>query len=46
MKENQFKARDAEVSQISKLETQLRYSQEQQQYGMQEIILKVKNLEE
>ena len=46
MKNNQFKVRDEESSQISKLENQLRFNTEQQQFNMQEVALKVKNLED
>lgn len=46
MKNNQFKVRDEETSHISRLENQLRFNTEQQQFNMQEVALKVKNLED
>lgn len=46
MKENQFKLRDGDLTNIGKLENQIRFAQEQMKFTTQEMSIKIKNLEE
>ena len=46
MKDQQYKVRDGDIQTISKLESQMKFEQEQNRFAQQEMFGKIKNLEE
>ena len=46
MKDNQFKARDVDQEQLTKIENQIRYQQEEAKFSQQEFTSKLKNMED
>ena len=46
IKENQFKARDVDQEQLTKIENQIRFFQEQAKFTQQEYNSKLKNMED
>ena len=46
VKDNQYKLRDGDLTNVGKLENQIRFAQEQMKFTSQEMSVKIKNLEE